>query len=123
MDYQTKQREAFYLIKKYTSVTWHAEAFRLFKQFCEDYERDFYRKPVAGYQATEWDEQNLRMFWEYASEMEDGLAAVRKGDLWGGRGREERDLLPLLSGEGQAGRLPYWGGDILAAGRPVHGGA
>ena len=85
MDDQTKQREAFYLIKKYTSVTWHAEAFRLFKQFCEDYERDFYRKPVAGYQATEWDEQNLRMFWEYASEMEDGLAAVRKGDLWGGR--------------------------------------
>ncbi|NUP88061.1 MAG: hypothetical protein HUU30_20265 [Burkholderiaceae bacterium] len=85
MDYETKQREAVYLIKKYSSVTWYAEAFRLFKQFCEDYERDFYRKPVAGYQVTDWDEQNLRMFWSYASEMEDGLAAVRKGDLWGGR--------------------------------------
>lgn len=84
MDDQTKQREAFYLVKKYTSVTWHAEAFRLFKQFCEDYERDFYRKPVAGYQVTEWDEQNLRMFWGYASQLEEGLTAVLKGDLWAG---------------------------------------
>ena len=80
MDYEQKQREAFYLIKKYSSYTWYAEIYRLWKLFCENYERDFYRKPPPIYTPGAWDELNLKMFWAYAGEMEEGLAALLKGD-------------------------------------------
>jgi hypothetical protein len=89
MDYEQKQREAFYLIKKYSSYTWHAEIYRLWKRFCENYERDFYRHPVtcqvgrlAGtvYEPGEWDELNLKMFWAYAGDLEEGISALQRGD-------------------------------------------
>lgn len=90
MDYERKQREAFYLIKKYSSYTWYTEIYRLWKLFCEGYERDFYRKPIqyppdsyhAGmlYEPGEYDEQNLRMFWGQLGEMEEGLALLRQGN-------------------------------------------
>jgi Immunity protein 72 len=90
MDYEQKQREAFYLIKKYSSLTWYAEIHRLWKQFCEHYERDFYRHPVVApptsslagtrYTPGPWDEQNLKMFWGYAGDMEEGLNLIRQGN-------------------------------------------
>lgn len=90
MNYEQKQREAFYLLKKYKSLTWNEEIYRLYKQFCEDYERDFYRFPVTAqppsrlagtvYTPGPWDEQNLQMFWGYAEDMEEGLTALKAGD-------------------------------------------
>jgi Immunity protein 72 len=91
MNYEQKQREAFYLIKKYSSFTWYAEIYRLWKAFCEGYERDFYRFPIrepadsgsrtAGelYEPGAWDEQNLKMFWGYAANLEEGLALLQAG--------------------------------------------
>ena len=92
MNYEQKQREAFYLIKKYSSYTWYAEIHRLWQAFCDGYERDFYRFPIrepedsgsihAGtlYEPGAWDEQNLKMFWGYAANMEEGLAFLRAGN-------------------------------------------
>jgi hypothetical protein len=89
MNDEQKQREAFYLIKKYSSYTWYSEIYRLWKQFCDGYERDFYRTPMvipggryAGqlYEPNAWDEQNLQMFWGYAASMEEGLATLANGD-------------------------------------------
>ena len=92
MDYEQKQREAFYLIKKYSSYTWYTEIYRLWKAFCDGYERDFYKFPIresensgtinAGtmYEPSAWDEQNLKMFWGYAGGMEDGLEFIRQGN-------------------------------------------
>jgi hypothetical protein len=90
MNDEQKQREAFYLIKKYSSYTWYAEIYRVYRQFCEGYERDFYRHPVTApvtsflagtvYTPGEWDESNLSMFWGYADEMEQGLAMLKNGD-------------------------------------------
>lgn len=90
MDYEQKQREAFYLVKKYSSYTWYLEIFRLWKRFCINYEQDFYRKPVTApagdykgageiYKPTDWDEANLKMFWAYARDMEEGLSLLISG--------------------------------------------
>lgn len=90
MESDLKQREAFYLLKKYSSYTWYAEIFSLWKNFCKNYERDFYRAPViapagdyagAGtpYTPTDWDELNLKMFWAYAGDMEEGLNLLLRG--------------------------------------------
>ncbi|MFA6095006.1 MAG: hypothetical protein WC757_03940 [Candidatus Paceibacterota bacterium] len=86
MDYGRKQREAFYLIKNYSSYTWYTGIYRLWKLFCEGYERDFYRKPIQYppgtyhasklYEPGEYDEQNLMMFWGQLAEMEEGLALL-----------------------------------------------
>ena len=92
MDYEQKQREAFYLTKKYSSYTWYTEIYRLWKAFCDGYERDFYKYPIresetsgsinAGnlYEPGKWDEENLQMFWGYAGGMEDGLEFIRQGN-------------------------------------------
>lgn len=92
MDYEQKQREAFYLTKKYSSYAWCAEIYRLWKAFCDGYERDFYKFPIrepldsgtayAGklYEPSEWDEQNLKMFWGYAAAMDEGLQFMRQGN-------------------------------------------
>jgi hypothetical protein len=92
MDYEQKQRESFYLIKKYSSYTWYAEIYRLWKAFCDGYERDFYKFPVresensgtinAGlmHEPSAWDEQNLQMFWGYLANMDEGLEFIRQGN-------------------------------------------
>lgn len=82
MDHEHKQREAFYLTKKYSSLTWYQEIYRLWTRFCVGYE-DMLRHPeisLKGEPVTEWWEQNFRMFWGYAGDMEEGLMLLRKGD-------------------------------------------
>ena len=82
MNDEQKQREAFYLIKKYSSYTWYAEIYRLWKQFCDGHEM-MMRDPdkyLLGNPVTPWWEQNMQMFWGYAASMEEGLATLAKGD-------------------------------------------
>ncbi|MCY7288749.1 MAG: immunity 71 family protein [Cryobacterium sp.] len=80
MDYEQKQREAFYLTKKYSSLTWYAEIYRLWTRFCVGYE-DLLRHPEKiGEPVDSWWEQNFGMFWGYAGDMEEGLTLLRQGD-------------------------------------------
>jgi hypothetical protein len=89
MDYEQKQREAFYLIKKYSSYTWYAEIYRLWKAFCDGYEM-YMKDPdkyLLGRPVTPWWEENLQMFWGYAANMDEGLEFIRQGNKLLGHGR------------------------------------
>jgi hypothetical protein len=89
MDYEQKQREAFYLIKKYSSYTWYAEIYRLWKAFCDGYEM-YMRDPdkyLLGRPVTPWWEENLKVFWGYLANMEEGLEFIRQGNKLLGYGR------------------------------------
>jgi len=73
-------REAFYLLKKYSSYSWQSEIVRQNKLFVDGYEREFLRHPPPNYQPTAWDEENIRIFWSYQAELDDGLAELMKGN-------------------------------------------
>lgn len=82
MDYEQKQREAFYLTKKYASLTWYEEIFSLWTKFCVGHE-EMLRHPeihLLGQPVTEWWEHNFRIFWAHAGEMEEGLELIRQGN-------------------------------------------